>query len=101
MCSQQAMKQMIEKNIAGQIIHISSISAHWPLVGSPPIFNIYSPTKFAVKTITEVMRQELAHNNLKIRVSVSIVRITVVARKIILISLHVEHKSRFGGNGAF
>ena len=48
----------------GQVIHISSMSAH----RVPPGSGVYSATKYAVRSLTEGLRQELHAEQSSIRV---------------------------------
>lgn len=70
-CSQQAMQQMREHEIAGHIIHINSLAGVRPVAGKPPTLNIYSPSKYAVTCLTDIMRQECEEFKVKIKVTVS------------------------------
>lgn len=65
------MQQMREHEIAGHIIHINSIAGVRPVAGKPPILNIYSPSKYAVTCLTDIMRQECEEFKVKIKVTVS------------------------------
>ncbi len=49
----------------GQIVNVSSMSGH----RVPPSGGFYSPTKFAVKALTEALRLELRSRGSKVRVS--------------------------------
>lgn len=62
LCSQLALKKF---STAGQIINVSSMSGH----RVPPSGGFYSPTKFAVKAITESLRLELRQAKNASRVS--------------------------------
>lgn len=64
-CTQKAVQNMIEHDIAGNIIHISSMSAHRVPQGS----GMYSASKFAVRSLTEGLRKELRERKLPIRVT--------------------------------
>mgnify|MGYP001265327257 CR=1 FL=1 len=64
-CTQKAVQNMIANDIAGNIIHISSMSAHRVPQGS----GMYSASKFAVRSLTEGLRKELRERNLPIRVT--------------------------------
>ena len=55
---------MTNRGDVGQVIHISSMSAHRVLSGS----GVYSATKFAVRSLTEGLRLELREANSGIRV---------------------------------
>ena len=62
-CSQLALKRFPETG--GRIINISSLSGH----RVPPTGGFYSPTKFAVRGITESLRNELKLASLPHQVS--------------------------------
>jgi NADP-dependent 3-hydroxy acid dehydrogenase YdfG len=64
-CTREAIQDMQARNGDGHIIHISSMSAHRVPKGS----GMYSATKFAVRSLTEGLRQELREANSSIRVS--------------------------------
>ena len=53
-CTREATRQMHARG-QGHVIHISSMSAH----RVPPNSGVYSATKFAVRSLTEGLRQEL------------------------------------------
>jgi NADP-dependent 3-hydroxy acid dehydrogenase YdfG len=63
-CSREALQQMRSRG-SGHIVHISSMSAHRVPSGS----GMYSATKFAVRSLTEGLRQELRAAGLNIRIS--------------------------------
>jgi NADP+-dependent farnesol dehydrogenase len=70
-CTREAFKLMKKSNDYGMIININSVVGHvvpfmeWSM-------NMYSPSKFAVTSLTKVIRDELiAMKNDKIRVTVS------------------------------
>jgi len=66
--SREAIKLMLEKNVNdGQIINLNSLSGHRVVQSSPTHF--YSATKFAVKALTEGLRQELRELKSGIRVA--------------------------------
>lgn len=65
-CTREAIKSMKERGVDdGHVIHISSVVAHTVVTSVP----FYSATKFAVRALAEGLRQELAAQNSKIRVS--------------------------------
>lgn len=64
-CTREAITDMLERNCNGYIIHISSMSAH----RVPTNSGMYSASKFAVRSLTEGLRQELRAINSGIRVS--------------------------------
>ncbi|XP_050076067.1 farnesol dehydrogenase-like [Anopheles maculipalpis] len=67
LCSQWAYKSMVERKVAGHIVHINSVAGH--IVPHIPKLNIYPGTKHAVTALTEVMRQELRDAGTKIKVT--------------------------------
>ena len=64
-CTREVTAQMRESGDWGQVIHISSMSAHRVPEGS----GVYSATKFAVRSLTEGLRRELRELKSHIRVT--------------------------------
>lgn len=64
-CTREAVQDMRGRGDAGHVIHISSMAAHRVPGGS----GVYSATKFAVRSLTEGLRQELRGLESGIRVS--------------------------------
>jgi len=64
-CTREAISDMRRRGDDGHVIHISSMAAH----RVPPGSGMYAATKFAVRALTEALRQELRHEGSKIRVS--------------------------------
>lgn len=64
-CTREAIAQMRKRNDDGHIVHVSSMSAH----RVPPNSGMYSATKFAVRSLTEGLRQELREIHSNIRIS--------------------------------
>ena len=64
-CTREAIADMRRRGDDGHVIHISSMAAH----RVPPGSGVYSATKYAVRALTEALRQELRHEKSKIRVS--------------------------------
>ncbi len=64
-CTREAVQDMQKKGDQGHIVHLSSMSAHRVPTGS----GVYSATKFAVRSLTEGLRQELRTAESGIRVS--------------------------------
>lgn len=54
-CTREAITDMERRGVAGHIVHVSSMAAHRVPAGS----GVYSATKFAVRSLTEGLRQEL------------------------------------------
>lgn len=67
-CTREAVKQMQQNEIAGQIVHVNSVAGHYV----PPIAfnNVYPATKHAVRALAETLRQELNLFDSQIKVSV-------------------------------
>lgn len=64
-CTREAIKLMRDRgNDQGHIVHISSMSGH-----RVPGSGMYSASKFAVRALTEGLRQELRTNGSAIRIS--------------------------------
>jgi len=64
-CTREAVADMRARGDDGHVVHISSMSAHRVPAGS----GVYSATKFAVRALTEGLRQELRELGSGIRVS--------------------------------
>lgn len=64
-CTREAVQDMQTKGGDGHVVHISSMSAHRVPKGS----GVYSATKFAVRSLTEGLRQELREAGYNIRIS--------------------------------
>ncbi|HHH27729.1 MAG TPA: SDR family NAD(P)-dependent oxidoreductase [Polyangiaceae bacterium] len=64
-CTREAVQDMQARGVAGHVIHVSSMAAHRVPRGS----GVYSATKFAVRSLTEGLRQELRAANSPIRVT--------------------------------
>jgi NADP-dependent 3-hydroxy acid dehydrogenase YdfG len=64
-CTREALRQMEARGEGGHVIHISSMAAH----RVPPGSGVYSATKFAVRSLTEGLRQELRAKGSSIRVT--------------------------------
>lgn len=71
-CSREAYRLMKKSDDYGLIVNINSVAGHYvPFMESSPL-NIYPASKFAVRALSESMRQELmSADNRKIRVTVS------------------------------
>ncbi|MEM8780852.1 MAG: SDR family NAD(P)-dependent oxidoreductase [Cyanobacteria bacterium P01_G01_bin.49] len=64
-CTREAIKDMSDRNSNGHIIHISSMSGH----RIPLYSGIYAASKYAVRALTEGLRQELREANKNIKIS--------------------------------
>lgn len=63
--TREAVRDMRARNAAGHVVHVSSMAAH----RVPPNSGVYSATKFAVRSLTESLRQELRALRSPIRVT--------------------------------
>ncbi len=64
-CTREAIQDMRTRGDRGHIIHISSMAAH----RVPPESGVYSATKYAVRSLTEGLRQELRQLGSDIRIT--------------------------------
>ncbi|MEM9006296.1 MAG: SDR family NAD(P)-dependent oxidoreductase [Cyanobacteria bacterium P01_F01_bin.86] len=64
-CTREAIQDMRQRGDRGHVVHISSLSGH----RVPGTSGIYAASKFAVRALTEGLRQELRAANSQIRVS--------------------------------
>src|SRR5690606_13402210 len=64
-CTREAIRDMRARGADGHVIHVSSMAAHRVPAGS----GVYSATKFAVRSLTEGLRQELRELKSGIRVT--------------------------------
>jgi NADP-dependent 3-hydroxy acid dehydrogenase YdfG len=64
-CTREAIADMRRRDTDGHVIHISSMAAH----RVPPGSGVYSATKYAVRSLTESLRQELRGAGSPIRIS--------------------------------
>jgi NADP-dependent 3-hydroxy acid dehydrogenase YdfG len=64
-CTREAVQNMRDRGGRGHIIHISSMSGH----RVPSSSGVYAASKFAVRALTEGLRQELRAADSEIRVS--------------------------------
>ncbi len=64
--TREAIADMDRRGVAGHVVHVSSMAGHRiPGAGSA----VYAATKFAVRALTEALRQELRARQSSIRVS--------------------------------
>ncbi len=64
-CTREAVQRMQAGGRTGHVLHVSSMAAH----RTPPGSGVYSATKFAVRALTEALRQELQAAGSPIRVT--------------------------------
>ncbi|KAJ3660772.1 hypothetical protein Zmor_005204 [Zophobas morio] len=65
--TREAVKIMKANQIDGHIVHINSVVGH--TVPNYPGQNVYPASKYAVTALTETLRQELNHLELKIKIT--------------------------------
>lgn len=73
-CTRYAFDLMKQNNVDGHIVMMNSISGHEvpTLVGTPvPTCGLYSPSKFAITAMTNIIRQELEIFKTNIKITVS------------------------------
>jgi NADP-dependent 3-hydroxy acid dehydrogenase YdfG len=64
-CTREAVRDMRERGDAGHVIHVGSMAGH----RVPPGSGVYAASKFAVRALTEALRQELRRAESDVRVS--------------------------------
>jgi NADP-dependent 3-hydroxy acid dehydrogenase YdfG len=64
-CTREAVSDMQSRGVAGHVIHVASMASHRVPRGS----GVYAATKFAVRALTEGLRQELRAAGSKIRIT--------------------------------
>jgi 17beta-estradiol 17-dehydrogenase / 3beta-hydroxysteroid 3-dehydrogenase len=64
--TREALRDMERRGVAGHIVHVSSMAGH-RIPG--PDSGVYAATKFAVRAITEALRQELRTKKSAVRVT--------------------------------
>ncbi|MCA9565768.1 MAG: SDR family NAD(P)-dependent oxidoreductase, partial [Myxococcales bacterium] len=64
-CTREAIADMRKRGDQGHVVHVSSMAGH----RVPSMGGVYSATKFAVRALTESLRQELRQAESGIRVS--------------------------------
>lgn len=69
--TREAIKVMKENNIDGHVININSVSGHFDYYHSD--VSVYAASKHCVTNLTETYRKEINANQLKIKVTVSVV----------------------------
>lgn len=76
LCTKKAVEIMKRHKVTGaHIVNMNSAAGHsvFHLVpGEPQNLSMYPPTKFGLRALTEVSRQEFNHDNLQFKVTVSV-----------------------------
>ncbi|XP_055609189.1 farnesol dehydrogenase-like [Uranotaenia lowii] len=67
LCSREAYQSMKKRSVDGHIINIGSLSGHQ--VYDIPRQSIYSPSKFAVRALTDSMRIEMRNESSRVKVT--------------------------------
>ncbi|XP_037936372.1 farnesol dehydrogenase [Teleopsis dalmanni] len=70
-CTRESFESMKERNASGHVIIINSVAGlQVPNLGPQlPSLNIYPATKFALRAMNEIYRQEFQRDNTKVRIS--------------------------------
>ncbi|XP_075156431.1 farnesol dehydrogenase-like [Haematobia irritans] len=68
-CTREAFRSMKERSFDGHIVNLCSIAGHSVPALRRLEFNIYPPSKYAVKAMSEVLRQEFLIHKTKIKVT--------------------------------
>lgn len=70
-CTRKAFKSMTDRDVPGYIITMSSVTGHfvWPTHTEDMALNFYAPSKFALRALHTVIRQELNFLKTKVRYS--------------------------------
>lgn len=71
-CTKKAFKSMLERDVPGYIINISSVTGHSVDIapGTKPLANVYHSSKYAITALGKVIRNELNFaKNRKVRIS--------------------------------
>lgn len=75
-CTKKAVEIMKRHKVTGaHIFNMSSVAGHNVIASVPG--NMYPPTKFGERALSEVLRQEFNHDNLQFKVTVSVYRISI------------------------
>lgn len=64
-CTREAIRDMQRRQVAGHVVHVSSMSGYRVPEGS----GVYAASKYAVRALTEALRQELRELGSEIRVT--------------------------------
>ncbi|XP_055915014.1 farnesol dehydrogenase [Eupeodes corollae] len=70
-CTREAFNSMLDRNVEGHIVIVNSVAGHQvPNLGPDlPSLNVYPATKFALRAMTEIYRQEFLKNKSKVRIT--------------------------------
>lgn len=93
MCTKKTVEIMRRKKIVGgHVININSYLGHHVISsgGQEPQLNVYPSSKFAVTALTEVLRQEFAFENIKMKVTVRMLSILNLKKCMIMVFYRVS-----------
>ncbi|XP_055845278.1 farnesol dehydrogenase [Episyrphus balteatus] len=70
-CTREAFNSMLDRNVEGHVVIVNSVAGHQvPNLGPDlPSLNVYPATKFALRAMTEIYRQEFLKNKSKVRIT--------------------------------
>lgn len=71
-CTREAFRNMLKRNVNGHVVIINSFTGHCVPTIADLKLNIYSPSKYAITAMTEVLRQEFMQHNTKVKITVGI-----------------------------
>lgn len=75
--TREAIQNMKDKGNKGHIIHINSFLGH--VVLDVPNLNVYAASKFAVNALAQTLMNDLARENLQIKVTV--IKLEIINRE--------------------
>jgi NADP+-dependent farnesol dehydrogenase len=85
-CTREAVKSMKARNSEGYIIHINSIAGHFhPYRADSPAYGIYASSKFGLTALAEQHRHEFTRQKLNIKVTVSVIVLSIYLKSFIKI----------------
>lgn len=72
-CTREAFNSMRERNVEGHVVIINSVAGlQVPNLGPDlPSLNVYPATKFALRAMNEIYRQEFQRHRTRVRITVS------------------------------
>lgn len=96
-CTREAIKIMKQHHIHGHVINMNSLHGHYVNMGSEPLLTVYPASKFAVRAITDTLRQELKQFGRPIKVTVRFLLTisTYKQERLSFVLCLVEYQSRY------